>query len=76
MLPLLAGVSPDEMRGPQRVLNALECGNESQLFQLIDNVGEQLGIKPQSSASYLDKVRTVKLVGGFNEEFVADGDLG
>src|SRR5260370_4844696 len=60
MIPLLAGVTPEEMRGPHRVLNALSCSNESQLIQFVEDTGRELKIGPQSSSSYLDKVRTVK----------------
>ena len=60
MIPLFAGVSPEDMRGPQRVLNGLSCRSESQLIQFIEDAGRQLGITPQSSSSYLDKVRAVK----------------
>ena len=60
MIPLLAGVTPEEMRGPHRVLNALSCGSESQLIQFIEDTGRELRIGPQSSSSYLDKVRNVK----------------
>jgi hypothetical protein len=60
MIPLLAGVTPEEMRGPHRVLNALSCSSESQLIQFVEDTGRELNIEPQSSSSYLDKVRTVK----------------
>ncbi len=60
MIPLLAGVTPEEMRGPHRVLNALSCSNESQLIQFVEDTGRELKIAPQSSSSYLDKVRSVK----------------
>jgi hypothetical protein len=60
MIPLLAGVTPEEMRGPHRVLNALSCSNESQLIQFVEDTGRELRIDPQSSSSYLDKVRNVK----------------
>lgn len=60
MIPLLAGVTPEEMRGPHRVLNALSCSSESQLIQFVEDAGRELKIAPQSSSSYLDKVRSVK----------------
>jgi hypothetical protein len=60
MIPLLGGVTPDEMRGPHRVLNALSCSSESQLIQFVEDTGKELKIEPQSSASYLDKVRSIK----------------
>src|SRR5258708_1772952 len=60
MIPLLAGVSAEAMRGPHRVLNAMSCGSESQLIQFIEDTGRVLKIQPQRSSSYLEKVQTVK----------------
>jgi hypothetical protein len=62
MIPLLAGVTPEDMRGPHRVLNALSCSNESQLIQFVEDMGEQLQMSHQSPSSYLDKVRAVKKI--------------
>jgi hypothetical protein len=60
MIPLLVGVTPEEMHGPHRLLNALSCSSESQLIQFVEDIGRDLQIQPQSSSSYLDKVRAVK----------------
>jgi hypothetical protein len=60
MIPLLAGVSPEEMRGPHAAFNALSCETEQQLIQLVEDAGRELGISPQSVASYLDRARRVK----------------
>jgi hypothetical protein len=62
MIPLLAGVTAEDMRGPHRVLNALSCGSESQLIQFIEDIGRELQMQPQSSSSYLDKVQAVKKI--------------
>jgi hypothetical protein len=59
MIPLLAGIKPEEMRGPHGVLNALSCETEGQLIQLVEDVGRKLGIAPQSAAAYLSHVRNV-----------------
>jgi hypothetical protein len=60
MIPLLAGILPHEMRGPQSVLNALSCASDAQLIQLVEDLGRQLQMKPQSVASYLNEVRAVR----------------
>jgi hypothetical protein len=57
MIPLLAGIDPEEMRGPQRVLNALSCESEAQLFQLVEDTATQLNLKTQNVASYLKQVK-------------------
>ncbi len=59
MIPLLAGISAEKMRGPQRVLNALSCETQGQLIQLVEDIGKQLDRKPQSTASYLKQIKTV-----------------
>ncbi len=60
MIPLLAGIKPEEMRGPHGVLNALSCEAEGQLIQLVEDTGRELNITPQSAAAYLPQVRAVK----------------
>jgi hypothetical protein len=60
MIPLLAGIKPEEMRGPHGVLNALSCEADGQLVQLVEDTGKELGIPPQSAAAYLSQVRKVK----------------
>jgi len=60
MIPLLAGVKPEEMRGPHSALNALSCETEAQLLQLVQDAGRELGIAPQSAASYLRYASAVR----------------
>ncbi len=60
MIPLLAGIEPEEMRGPHGVLNALSCETEGQLIQLVEDTGKELNVTPQSAAVYLPQVRAVK----------------
>jgi len=60
MIPLLAGVKPEDMRGPLSVLNALTCSTEAQLIQFVEDVGRQLKLPAQSAASYLRQVHAVK----------------
>jgi hypothetical protein len=60
MIPLLAGTKPEEMRGPHRVLNAMSCETDEQLIQLVEDIGKELDINPQSASSYLKQLRIVK----------------
>jgi hypothetical protein len=60
MIPLLAGVTPGEIRGPLSGLNALCAGNDSQLHQLLADVAKVLGIAIQNPASYVSQLSTVK----------------
>lgn len=53
LLPLLApGVLSDILKGPISGLNALSCGNVSQLHQLINDIAKELGIKPEPPQAY------------------------
>jgi hypothetical protein len=60
MIPLLAGISATEMRGPDNALNALSCDSEAQLVQLVEDIGRKLHIEPDSSASYLSIAHDIK----------------
>jgi hypothetical protein len=60
MIPLLASVKADEMRGPLSLLNALSCSSEGQLHQLLADVAKPLGLSVQSPASYLRYITAVK----------------
>lgn len=60
MIPLLAGLTPERMQGPQRDLNAVSCDSEPQLIQLVEDIGRQLNLKVQSAAAYLKHARAVK----------------
>lgn len=60
MIPLLAGIKPEEMHGPHSVLNALSCETDAQLIQLVENIGTELSVSPQSAASYMKEVRAAK----------------
>lgn len=64
MIPLVAGIAPEEMRGPHSVLNALSCETEGQLIQLVEDIGKELDIRPESAAAYLPKVRAVMALAG------------
>jgi hypothetical protein len=59
MIPLFAGIRPEEMRGPHSVLNGLSCESEGQLIQLVEDVGSRLRLTVQSASSYLSQARAV-----------------
>ena len=58
--PLLAGVEASKLSGPLSLLNALSASNDAQLHQLLADIGNHLGLRPQSAASYLRNVTAVK----------------
>ena len=60
MIPLLAGVTPEELRGPLNLLNALSCSSEAQLHQLLTDLSKSLGVPAQNPASYLRYLNAVK----------------
>jgi hypothetical protein len=60
MIPLLAGVTPDEIRGPLSGLNALSASNDSQLHQLLADIANVLEIAVQNPASYAKQLSVVK----------------
>lgn len=63
LLPLLApGVSHDILKGPLSELNALSCGNSSQLHQLVNDLAEILEIEsepPQAYQRYIDGILAI-----------------
>src|SRR5271156_1239229 len=60
MIPLLAGVRADEIRGPLSGLNSLCADNESQLHQLLSDVADVLGMSVQNPASYLKQLSSLR----------------
>lgn len=53
LLPVLApGVAASVLEGPLDGLNALSCGSRSQLHQLVQDLGKELGVDPASPAAY------------------------
>ncbi len=60
MAPLLAGVKASDLKQPLNLLNTLSAHKESQLCQLVEDIGAQLGATLQSPASYLRNVTLVK----------------
>jgi TIR domain-containing protein len=59
MVPLLAGVSPNELRGPLSGFNALLCSSEAQLHQAMGEIGEHLDLEAQRPEAYLKQLRSV-----------------
>jgi hypothetical protein len=59
MVPLLAGVTPDKLRGPLSGMNALLCSSEEQLHQALVETGAHLTLAVQSPAAYLKQLRNV-----------------
>jgi hypothetical protein len=60
MIPLLAGVTPAEVRAPLNSLNCLSCSSEEQLHQLLLDASEPLGLSEQAAPSYLRYLKTVQ----------------
>jgi TIR domain len=60
MVPVLAGVRSDELRGPLSGLNALLCSEEAQLHQLLRDLGSQLNLPVQGADSYLKHLKALK----------------
>jgi hypothetical protein len=61
LAPLLAGVTPLELKGPLALLNSLSANSDSQLHQLLENVSTRLGIKSRNNpSSYTKYISTVK----------------
>lgn len=59
MVPLLAGLSTDSLRGPLSEINALSCHSDSQLHQLISDLSQLLDLpiqKPAAYAQYVSKL--------------------
>jgi hypothetical protein len=59
MVPLLAGVTPEKLRGPLSGMNALLCNSEAQLHQALNETGAHLHLAVQSPAAYLKQLRNV-----------------
>lgn len=60
LIPLLApGTSPSQLGGPLQGINALSCDSNSQLLQLVSDVGRALGIQPDTPSSYTRKVEQI-----------------
>lgn len=60
LFPLITdGEGAKVLKGPLQGINALNAYEEAQLFQLVDDIGEKLDIKPESPNSYQRHVKAV-----------------
>jgi len=60
LIPLLAcGVKRDELRSPLSAINAITCYEVAQVHQLITDLGNALGISPDSPATYQEDLRVL-----------------
>jgi hypothetical protein len=51
-VPLLAGIGPDELRGPLSGMNAMSSESEPQLHQLVEDIAKLLALPLESPAAY------------------------
>ena len=77
LLPLLApGVSSDILKGPLSDLNALSCGNVSQLHQLVKDLAEILEIESEPPQAYQRYINGILAIPPSEEKNSSvDGDL-
>ena len=60
MIPLLAsGATPEHLGGPLAGINALDCGNESQVHQLVEDAARHLNVERDQTSSYVAAVRSL-----------------
>ena len=60
MIPLLAsGTTPKNLGGPLAGINALDCGSESQVNQLVEEASVHLRVDLDQPSSYLAEVKTL-----------------
>ena len=58
MIPILAsGATPDHLGGPLSGINALDCNNESQMSQLLEDSARHLGVRLESASGYLPEIQ-------------------
>ncbi len=62
MIPLLAsGTKPENLEGPLKDINALDCSEDGQVHQLIEDAAKYLKCQPDSASSYSSPIK--KLMG-------------
>ena len=63
MIPLLAsGTTPEQLEGPLAGISALDCSNESQVNQLVEDASTHIGMDPDQPSSYVAEVRNLVLL--------------
>jgi hypothetical protein len=60
LIPLLAGITTQDLRGPIGEFNALRADNDAQLHQLLEDIGKSLGKTVEAPASYTRLLGSVK----------------
>ena len=72
MIPILAsGATPNHLGGPLSGINALDCNNESQVSQLLEESARHLGVGLESASSYLPEI---KMLSKLSSEAQADAE--
>lgn len=57
LLPLLApNADPSLLRGPLSGINALSCSSAADLHQMVQEIGEILGLKPEGPSTYQRRI--------------------
>jgi len=75
LLPLLApGVSPDILKGPLSKLNALSCGNRSQLHQLVNDLAKILEINPEPPYAYQRYIEAILTITPSDDKILSASD--
>lgn len=74
MIPLIVGVSANELRGPLRFLNPASCNDDAHLHQLLRDVGEQLKRTVQNPAAYHKHLRSVQELSGVLAAAVSEAE--
>lgn len=75
LFPLLApGVPPNILEGPLSGLNALSCGNSSQLHQLVNDLATILEINPEPSHAYQRYIEAILAVPPSKEKTLPAGN--
>ena len=57
MIPLLAaGIAPDALEGPLGGINALDCGSDGQIHQLVEETASHLNVQPHRASTFAHQV--------------------
>ena len=57
MIPLLAsGITPEVLEGPLGGINALDCGSDGQIHQLVEETASHLNIEPHRTSTFAHQV--------------------
>lgn len=52
MVPLLAGIRPDDLKGPLKAINSVSADNIAQIHQLLSDLADVLDLRLQGAAGY------------------------